>query len=61
MLTSWETERAKHLFMDFDSVFKRESKYKQGIWVVSGDDSPVKSGSIIEMFIRNQENTIFPS
>lgn len=37
-----KSERAKILSKDRDSVFKRESKYKQGIWVVVGDDSPVK-------------------
>ena len=43
-----KSERANILFKDPDSVFTRESKYKQGIWVVVGDHSPVKCGSIIK-------------
>ncbi|XP_057378588.1 uncharacterized protein LOC130700631 isoform X2 [Daphnia carinata] len=43
-----KSETVRNSVRDRDLVLKRQSNIKEGLWVVMGEDSPVKSGSIIK-------------
>ena len=41
-----------------DIVFKKQSKIREGVWVVMSKESPVKSGSIIRCLFKSNNKII---
>ena len=58
---SAKSESVKNCTQVSDIVFKKQSKIREGVWVVMSKESPVKSGSIIQCSFKSKKQLAFTS
>jgi hypothetical protein len=56
-----KSESVKNCTQVSDIVFKKQSKIREGVWVVMSKESPVKSGSIIQCSFKSKKLLAFTS
>ena len=58
---SAKNESVKNCTQVSDIVFKKQSKIREGVWVVMRKESPVKSESIIQCSFKSKKQLAFTS